>query len=150
MVNGSYPFNIGYTLVAFNLVFAFAILFRESFDSPHSQGSLSVDWMVLWFCIAMVPWFGGSGSLSAPIAIDLSTTSFEFSPCHAFNSLLFFVWHVTWFGLWTILKMFHFFPQIVISCQGRFSFLPFFRHSLLVEKQCISPDPQKELIVHGL
>ena len=43
MVNGSYPFNIGYTLVAFNLVFAFAILFRESFDSPHSQGSWSVD-----------------------------------------------------------------------------------------------------------
>ena len=46
--------------------------------------------------------------------------------------------------------MFHFSPQIVISCYGRFSFLPFIRHSPRVEKQPFSLDPQEYQIVHGL
>ena len=57
----------------FRLWFDSPLLFRESFDSPNPQGSWSHDWMVIWFCIAMVPWFGGHSSFPAPIAIDLST-----------------------------------------------------------------------------
>ena len=54
--------------------------------------------------------------------------------------------------IWVIIsvKMFHFFPQIVISCYGRFFLPPLFRHSLRVEKQPISPEPQEYQIVHGL
>ena len=137
----------------FRLWFDSPLLFRESFDSPHSQRSWSHDWMVLWFCIAMVLLLGGGGghsSFPTSIAIDLSAMSFEHSPCHTCNSLMFFVLHVTWFGLWYLLKMFHFFPQIVISCYGWFISLPFFRHSSRGKKQQISPDPQEYQIVHGL
>ena len=111
MAVGSSPYNIGYTFIVFNLWFAFTILFRESFDSPHPQDSWSHDWMVLWFCLAMVPWFGGHSSFPAPIAIDLSTTSFEHSLCHPCNSLMFLVRHVTWLRLWSLLKHVSFFPS---------------------------------------
>ena len=150
MHNGSDLCISEFIIPALPLWFAFPILCRESFDSPHPQGSWSHDWMVLWFCIAMIPWFGDHSSFPAPIAIDLSTMSFEHSPCHTCNSLKFLARHVTWFGLWYLLKMFHFFPQIVISCYRRFTSLPFFRHSPRGKKQPISPDQQEYQIVHGL
>ena len=150
MAVGSSPYNIGYTFIVFNLWFAFTILFRESFDSPHPQDSWSHDWMVLWFCLAMVPWFGGHSSFPAPIAIDLSTTSFEHSLCHPCNSLMFLVRHVTWLRLWSLLKHVSFFPQIVILLCERFTSLPFFRHPLRDETQCVSSNQPYGPIVFGL
>ena len=96
MAVGSSSYNIGYIFIVFNLWFAFAILFRESFDSPHPQGSWSHDWMVVWFCIAMVPWFGGHSSFPTPIAINISALLFVHSPCHVFNhSLLYYWWEMS-------------------------------------------------------
>lgn len=115
----------------------------------HSVHGATIEWCygsVLQWCHG----WGGHSSFPTSIAIDLSAMSFEHSPCHTCNSLMFFVLHVTWFGLWYLLKMFHFFPQIVISCYGWFTSLPFFRHSSRGKKQQISPDPQEFQIVHGL
>ena len=110
MAAGSNPYNIDFTLVLFNVWFAFVILFRESFDSPYPQSSC-LDWMVLRISIAMVPWFRSPRSFPTPIAIDPPTLLFVYSPCHAFNYFLLLVWHVTWFGLYSILNMFPFFSD---------------------------------------
>ena len=110
MAVGSNPYNIDFTLVLFNVWFAFVILFRESFDSPYPQSSC-LDWMVLRISIAMVPWSRSPRSFPAPIAIDPPTLLFVYSPCHAFNYFLLLVWHVTWFGLYSILNMFPFFSD---------------------------------------
>ena len=123
----------------FNVWFAFVFLFRESFNSPHPQGSWSHDWMVLWFCLAMVYRFGGHRSLPAPIAIDLSKMSFEYLPRHAFDSLLILVWHVIWFGLQTLLKkLFHFFPlRLSFHATGELPPFPFSgSHYVLRNNQC--------------
>ena len=45
--------------------------------------------MVLWFRSAMVPRFGGHGSIPTNTAIDLPAMLFEHSPCQKFNYLLF-------------------------------------------------------------
>ena len=139
MAAGSNPFNIDFTLVLFNVWFAFVILFRDSFDSPHPQGSWSLDRI----CLAMVPWFGGHPSFPTPPAITMPAMLFEPSPCPVFNHALLLVWPVTGFGVPTLLKIIHFSPlQIALSCYGRISSLPFFRHSLRPEEQCVSrPQP---------
>ena len=119
MAAGSNPYNIDFTLVLFNVWFAFVILFRESFDSPHPQGSWSLDWLVIRISIAMVPWFRGPRSFPAPIAIDLPTLLFAY-------------------------------PQIVNSCYGQFTFLPFFRHSPRVETLCLSRKKPHRSIAFGV
>ena len=142
MATGWNLYNIGYTLVLLNVSFAFIIHFRQSFDSPHPQGSWSHGRMV--FCIRrpMVHRFGGHPSFSTPLKITMPTFLFESSPCPVFDHALLLVWDVAGFWVPTLLKLYIFSLQIVISCYGRFSSLPFFRHSLRPEEQCVSrPQP---------
>ena len=143
MAIGSNLYNIGYTLVLLNVSFAFIIHFRQSFDSPHPQDSWSHGRMVFWIRREMVHRFGGHPSFSTPLKITMPTLLFESSPCPLFDHALLLVRDVTGFGVPTLLKLCPFSPiKIVISCYGRFSSLPFFRHSLRPEEQCVSrPQP---------
>ena len=120
MAAGSNPFNIDFTLVLFNVWFAFVILFRDSFDSPHPQGSWSLDRI----CLAMVPWFGGHPSFPTPPAITMPAMLFEPSPCPVFNHALLLVWPVTGLGVPTLLKIIHFFPPSDCPFVLRTNFLP--------------------------
>ena len=143
MATGSNLYNIGYTLVLLNVSFAFIIHFRQSFDSPHPQGSRSHDRIVFWIRRAMVHRFGGHPSFSALLKITMPTLLFEPSPCPVFGHALLLVWDVTGFGVPWFLKLRPFFLlQIVISCYERFTSLPFFRHTIRPEEQRVSrPQP---------
>ena len=149
MAAGWNPYNIDFTLVLFNVWFAFVILFRESFDSPHPQGSWSLNWMALRISIAMVPWLRGPRSFSTPTANDLPSLLFVYSPCHAFNCFLLLVWHVTWFGLYSILNMFPFSSDCHFVL-WTISFLPFLKHSPRVKTQCLSRKKPHGSIIFGV
>ena len=143
MATGSNLYNIGYTLVLLNVSFAFIIHFRQSFDSPHPQGSRSHDRIMFWIRRAMVHRFAGHPSFSAPLKITMPTLLFEPSPCPVLGHALLLVWVVTGFGVPSFLKLRPFFLlQIVISCYERFTSLPLFRHTIRPEEQRVSrPQP---------
>ena len=65
--------------------------------------------MVLWFHVAMVPWFEGPGTFPTTLQITLSAMLFEHLLCHACNDFLLLVRHVTRFGVPTLLDYLSFF-----------------------------------------